>query len=32
MPEATRKQLQEELNHLDQKNDMDNSRRIQYLN
>jgi ATP-dependent Lon protease len=32
MPESTRKVLQEEINHLDQKNDMDNSRRITYLN
>jgi len=32
MAEATRKLLQEEINHLEQKNDMDNARRIQYLN
>ena len=32
MPEGTRKQLQEEINMLDQKNDMENARKIQYLN
>jgi len=32
MPESTRKVILEEINHLDQKNDMDNARKIQYLN
>ena len=32
MPESVRKTLQEEINQLDQKNDMDNARKIQYLN
>jgi ATP-dependent Lon protease len=32
MPESTRKVIQEEINQLDQKNDMDNARKIQYLN
>ena len=32
MPESTRKMVQEEINQLDQKNEMDNARKIQYLN
>ena len=32
MPEATRKVIQEEVNALEQKNDMDNARKVVYLN
>lgn len=32
MPDSVRKVLQEEMNTLDQKNDMDNARKISYLN
>lgn len=32
MPESVRKQIQEEINGLEQKNDMDAARKIQYLN
>jgi len=32
MTESTRKTLQEEINLLDQKNDVDNARKINYMN
>jgi len=32
IPESVRKVLQEEINGLDSKNDMDSSRKINYLN
>jgi len=32
MPEATRKVLQEEINGLDNKNDMESARKVGFLN